>query len=189
VEGCILLFTMRIHGITLFRVINLLPGYNSLRDICRIINIELFLFAAIAALVLSYIANLFRGSLVRLVFLSALLCYLIHDNAYDFTHAFTFSKKESRMRYQQVVDKVKSHPGYAKYEGFVYMPDPAEAGPIDLDAMLAAQVLGMNTINGYTSTCPYMYCNFANLHKMEGLKEWLLEKKGSSDTTRFLIIR
>jgi hypothetical protein len=187
----VVLLTLRSRYLLLYEYVYPIPGFNAMRDLCRVLNIEFFLYAAIAAMLVSYLLKTLKNKRLKQWMPALLLILLFVDCRYDYSNAITFSKKEAQNECHLVVNKIKEHPHLNSYQAMVYMPenDKRFTAIIQLDAMFASQELGMKTVNSYTGTCPGPYCNFASKHSMEGLTEWFGSFGQRVDSTRYLIIR
>jgi hypothetical protein len=185
------ILTIRVHQFSLYAGIRKIPGFNVMRDLCRVVNVQLFFYGAAAALLIALLLEKIRNTWLKNLCALILLVLVVVDNKYDPELAVTFSKKESTKRFMDLVDKVKAHPNYTTYEAMVYMPEQAKdyAGPVQLDAMLASQYLNIKTVNGYTGNCPEGFCEFAVKSNLENLKTWLDHKGLPTDSTLFLYIR
>jgi hypothetical protein len=183
------LITLHLPRYSFYELIFWLPGFGAMRDLCRVINVELFLFGTIAALAVGYWHKTAKSGLAKYVIGFVFLGAVIYENRYDFASMPTYSKKESEQRITTLADKILSMPNLENAEAVVYMPfiNPKSAS-LQLDGMLACQRLGLKTVNGYTSTCPYMYCNFAEHLDLAGLKEWFGRKNLSVDSVRFIFV-
>ncbi|MFI5149774.1 MAG: hypothetical protein ACHQRM_08590 [Bacteroidia bacterium] len=191
--GFLLIFilTTRFHEFTVYQLVYRIPGFKAMRDLCRVVNVELFFYAGMAALLVSLLLARIRNPWLRNMFATLLLIGVVVDNLYDPVNAVTYSKEGSRKQFMELVAKIKAHPDYRSYEAMVYMPAESKdyAGAVQIDAMLAAQYLKIKTVNAYTATCPAHFCEFAVHSNVENLKIWLNSKGLAVDSTRFLFIR
>ncbi len=188
---CLLLLTVRSRYLMLYKYVYPIPGFGVMRDLCRVVNIEFFLYALIAALFSAYFLSKITKTWVRMVISSLLLFLLFFDLHYDYEMAGTYSKAETQHDCRALADKIKQTPAYNTYEAVAFMPEKDDRFTfiIHLDAMLACQDLGIKTVNSYTGTCPGSYCHFASMHSMDGLKEWFSSVHLALDSTRILIVR
>jgi hypothetical protein len=185
----LIVLTIRVHGISAYETIFLLPGFKSMRDICRVVNVELFFWGTLVAFAASYLLAYARLPL-RYVLTLLMFAGIVLDNRYDLKRAVTYSKTESQIQCGRLIEKIEQHPGYKNYEAMIYMPnDQGDHNICQLDAMLASQALGIKTVNSYTGNTPSFFVNFWINHNMKGLQEWFGHEKLPIDSTRFLIIR
>jgi hypothetical protein len=191
-SGFILLFilTFRVGKFSLYEGVYYFPGFAAMRDLCRVVNVQLLYYAILVTFMISMVLAKIRYTWLRNGVGVLLLVLVVIDNRYDSEKAVTYSKEGSQEEVMDLVDKITSHPDYRKYEAVVYMPDTLKGSysPIQLDAMLASQYLGIKTVNGYTGTCPVDYCNFGVKPDTTGLKIWLTHNGLPADSTVFLFI-
>lgn len=165
---------LRFGDFSLYRAVHILPGYGSMRALQRIVNIELLFFAGIVAWVIS---NLFKdGKLLSYMACLVLVVMILFDNHVpsDFIHRR--EKVMSQQRIDALIEKMKDIPKDAVVS---YEPDTLESAPMDyqLDAMLAAQTLGLKTLNGYSATSPDGYNTYWVNPGPESRNIWLETKK------------
>jgi len=151
------LFFLRFNQISMYRVLFTLPGYGSMRALQRIINFELIFFAIGLAYLVKSITQ--KKSLTSLTIFLLIAVLIIADNYVkpDFTHHR--NKLESQNRINVLIEKMKCLP---KGSIVSYEPDSLLSSPMDyhLDAMMAAQFLGLKTLNGYSATSPGGYGDY-----------------------------
>jgi len=186
----LIFFTFRYHNFSLYECIYVIPGFNSMRDLCRVVNIEFFFYAAISALIFTWISEKIRNRFIRTGVMLLLFLVLIVDQRFDMNNVGTYLKSDAIQASSTFVEKVKKHSDYNKYTAIAYIPgEIAPQAIIHLDAMLGSQELGMKTINSYTGTCSSWYCEFAGKHDLVSLKSWLEHAGQPMDSTRILLIR
>jgi hypothetical protein len=187
--GLLIIFTINLKGKSVYEGIFLLPGFKSMRDICRVVNVELFFWAALVAFAVNYALSYVRLP-VRYVLSVLLFAGIVLDNRYDLKNAMTYSKTESQIQCGRLMEKIEKMRGGKDYEAVIYMPDEnGDHNICHLDAMLACQALGIPTVNAYTGNSPAAYIVFRINHNMAGLREWFNQVKLPIDSTRFLIVR
>jgi len=168
------LLFIRTSEFSLYRIIYSIPGFTSLRSLTRIINIELIFFAVAVTYLTRIILQKYKG--YSTVIYSLIIVLFLVDNYIPFTSFTRTSKIESQKRIHQLVEKMKVAP-----KGSVVSYEPLEKEDINIysqiDAMLAAQAMGMKSINGYSATAPYVYDKFWRNMNEESRKEWLKHKK------------
>jgi len=183
----ILLFTglltfilyLRFNDVSAYVTLYFLPGFSSMRALCRIINIELLFFGIAVAFIFSKISSKyfrFQG----LLFLIA-LSLLGLDN-------YFYAEKSSRTKVEAAKQRTKTlEEAFEKLPvGSVvsYEPDTVQLASYhyQLDAMLSAQKYNLKTINAYTATCPGAYGRYWNELNMESRNHWLSSKELDVDT-------
>ncbi|HXC04201.1 MAG TPA: hypothetical protein VNZ86_05570, partial [Bacteroidia bacterium] len=110
------LFTLRVHQKSLYSFVYQIPGFNAMRDLCRVVNVQLFFYAAMVALLGGLLLEKIKRPWLRNAFTFLMLTGVVVDNAYDSAQAVTYSKADSEARFMDIVEKVKSHPDYQKFE-------------------------------------------------------------------------
>lgn len=167
---------LRVNDFSLYRIIYSVPGFGSMRALQRIINIELLFFAiSLACLVNAFTQKkTYLNSLIFFVVMAA----LVADNYMKEGFVHQRVKAESQLRISELEKKMQS---IAKNTIVSYEPDSLLSSPMDyhLDAMLAAQGLGITTLNGYSATSPGGYGPYWVKPNEESRKIWL-ERKGIS---------
>jgi hypothetical protein len=155
ITGCItFLLFLRVGGYSLYYFLQLLPGFGAMRSMTRIINIELLFFGIGLAFLLTILAKKSRNYRV-FVFLIAMII-LLFDNTIDPDYANTTRKKEMLDRHNTLVSKMKEIPpgSVVSYEPNL---DSLSTHIIhyQIDAMLAAQSLGLKSVNGYSAQAAF----------------------------------
>ncbi len=170
----VFIFTLSVNDITLYKLFLNLPGFNSMRAIGRIINIELFYFSVFIILVVGYYykKTKYKKILISLIVLITILDQsIIKQNPSP-----TYSKLESQNRITTLTKKIVNKENYSS---FAYCPiDKTE--PIfayHIDAMLLSQTINLPTVNGYSGTCPGLICEFINQLDTTSLYKWTNENK------------
>ena len=170
VGGLTFLFFIKINGHSLYYFLHYLPGFGAMRSITRVINIELLFFGLGLSTALSHLFRQQKRSfLVMLLFLPLLFI----DNFVQSDAFFLTSKQEMETRQYELVQKMKDIP-----EGQVvsYEPniDSLDITPsyLQLDAMLAAQALGLKSVNGYSARAATQFDRYWNAPNAENRKFW-----------------
>lgn len=164
---------IRYSGTSIYQWFFELPGFNSMRSMTRVINVELLFFAVAVTLLFSEISNRWKSRqwLVLLV-----LPLLVLDNHID--PLWTVRTKKTNV--QMARKKLEQRMAYIPENSVVsYEPDSLVA-PVNyyhLDMMIAAQDLNLRTINGYTARLPETYIPYARSLTEETRKKWL-ESRG-----------
>lgn len=154
---------------------NLIPGYPSMRCITRIINVELIFYGVSAAFVVS------RIPAGRPWLIGAMLVLLLAADHFvrpQFTHRVSVS--DARGRVERLTEKIGDNTQLI----LSYEPDTITDKPIysHIDAMLAAQQLGMRTINGYSSTSPKGYGDYWHSPDPVSRRKWISAWRISPDS-------
>lgn len=176
-----MLFFLKIGDFSLYKLIYGLPGFGSMRALARIINI-LLLFSGfgLAALFFRYKLRLKKWA-VPVFFL--LFGLLVGDNW--FNQRFPkFPKMESKTRVDAIVAKGQEM-SFPKGGVFSYEPGSIEGEQgawLNIDGMLAAQDLGMKSINGYSADSPPVFWMFWKVPNAANRGLWLDYRKAHSDS-------
>jgi len=169
----LIIFTLKVGDVTLYKIIWLIPGFKSLNDIARIINIQLFFFGFFVTYAISMLINYLKGKtwIIALVFV-----FMLADQFINSKEMVTFSKAENQQRISNIVNKLVKY-DLSKYDAFAFCPDNADGiGIFNIDAMLASQLVNKPTINGYSSTCISAICDFLISMDISSLKKWIAEE-------------
>ncbi|MBL4654811.1 MAG: hypothetical protein JKY33_03200 [Bacteroidia bacterium] len=142
---------LSINDISAYIVLYYLPGFNSMRSMTRIINIELIFFAISTTFVFAKLLEL-KVKHQWLIFFVALLL-IICDN-YFYENKMNKTKvslaKERTAKIESLFAKIPSN-SVVSYEPLIL---ESASTYYHIDAMLAAQKFNLKTINGYTGRCP-----------------------------------
>lgn len=166
-------FTLRIVDFTLYKVIFFIPGFNSMRSLGRVINIELFFFALFTVWSLKYFVEKAKYKYLT-IFIA--FVFIIIDQTVVLKPSAVYNKFDSQNRIKNLLGKAKNidetHcfayvPKIIEYPNFVY----------NIDAMLLSQKINVPTINGYSATCPNSICNFITSLDTTTLYQWTEQNK------------
>lgn len=172
------LFFMRFGEFSLYKILYRIPGFGSMRALQRIINIELVFYAIGAAFCFDLLPK--NKRYIWIAFLGCVV-FIILDNYVkpDYRHRHEVS--ESKGRVEPLIEKIRKT-GFRKV--LSYEPDSVDSNINDfqLDAMLAAQSLGLRTLNGYSATSPENYSNYWSWPNEGHRMKWLIAKNLSMDS-------
>ncbi|MBL7921103.1 MAG: hypothetical protein JNJ40_12370 [Bacteroidia bacterium] len=163
----ILLFSRTESGHSLFKYIQMLPGFGSMRLTSRFMIVITFVMIWLSLYYFS------KFSKERSIWLSLFLAFLvIGDNLFD-------NKKMSRSLTQERINKTErmcnlirsQNTANNKIIAVLNLKDGSES--FHLDVMLATQKLGLYTLNGYSSTCYGNLCAAYNDPNHIKLSNWL----------------
>jgi hypothetical protein len=175
----IALFHVQIKdGISLYVLLFSLPGMSSIRVLTRFMNVEIFLLLVIAGYFLVTIKN------KKIILLFFLLAFA--DNLFKSGGMSKVEKTELIERKEFVINELEEK-DYKKYKVVALLDTTVPNYVSNIDMMLAAQSLGANTANGYSSYCPQRELfDFTKLNKEEGLYSWLSSQKIEKDEVLLL---
>ncbi len=161
------LLYLNIDGKSLYKWVMKIPAYDSMRALQRIINIELVYFAVAVGLLARLLFKKVKYQTLLFLFLMLLL---VGDNLVKKEGLYVTSIKEANDRVEAIVQKV----GSQEVKILSLEPDSLleKVYIHQIDAMLAAQQLGVKTINGYSGTSPAGYGEFWHKPNAENRKNW-----------------
>lgn len=142
---------MRFGSHSFYYFIYQLPGFGAMRVITRVINVEILFFALSLAAIYPIIQQ--KSKLKPNLFFILFLTLLTLDNYVKPETVNATSKQVMQNRHTKMLAKMQ----HLKAGTIVsYEPHNPSVFPheFQLDAMLAAQELGLKCINGYSATCP-----------------------------------
>jgi hypothetical protein len=149
-------------GLTLYGAIFKLPGINSMRLPIRFMHVEIFLLVFIFGMFIS------KLNWKRMLVVAALV---FADNLFNPESMPRTPKKELVERKELLLKQINSAEN--KNYNYLAVVDTIQANFIThMDAMLAAQSMGIKTINGYSSYCPDAYGEFFVKCNKSGLMKW-----------------
>lgn len=163
---------------TFYGLIFKLPGIGSIRVMNRFMHVEIFLLS----LTLGYVLVYFKK-----VYWYVIFTLIVVDNSFCSNKVIRTSKQEIESRNLRMIDRIKEHKDYKAYEAIAYVNKKNPAYLVHLDMMIAAQNLGLKTINGYSSYCPDSYGRFFLNADKQGLNSWLVSQ--DINPNRVLIIK
>ncbi len=175
-----ILFTLHAGDFTLYRLFFALPGFSAVRAVDGFINVEVLFFLVLFVLVLR---PLFRGKWTAVVLSLVLPVAVVQDNRWDVGWLKSFDKHDSSARVQDVGRRIlREYGGPERWDAIAYEPPIGwkTSGEeshfrlitLHIDAMLAAQELGIPVVNAYTSGYPGNYLSFFDHMDHRALAEW-----------------
>ena len=161
---------MKFGEFSFYSLIYYLPGFGSMRALQRIINLELLVFGAAAAVLAAKLIKQHHPS-AYLYFIVAVVMVLA-DNYVLHDHFDKSLKEDAQLRVQDLIQKIDTS---SSARVLSYEPDTVLKTQIyfQLDAMMAAQSLGMKTLNGYSATSPAGYDAYWRMPNAASRRAWL----------------
>lgn len=178
------LLYLRFGDFSLYRLIFHIPGFGSMRALQRIVNIELLFFGAAVAVLF---AKLFQKKAEHgWLFYTLASTVLLADNFIKHDYFDKTLKAESQGRVNEIIQKIGDN---TKKQVLSYEPDTVIKHQIyfQLDAMLAAQSLGIKTLNGYSATSPVGYDAYWRRPEAISRRIWIHHMK--IDSTDVMVVR
>lgn len=165
---------IRVESFSLYRWVFEVPGFNSMRSMTRIINVELIFFAFFFAAIIAWLGTKARWTSVAIFAVALpLLCL---ENRVDPQFTSRTKKQKVQAARYELKAKMKHIP-----EGSVvsYEPDTiiGNLNYYHIDMMIAAQDLNLKSMNGYTARLPEDYIPYARSLKAEAREQWMHARK------------
>ncbi len=163
---CILL-TMRFGNFTLFKWLFKIPGISSMGTVPRIMNMLLLFFAMIPCLLINSIIKK-----KKTLWFSMLLIAVILDNFSNPSLDEPFNKLQAQNRITPIVEQLNKV-NWEEKDAFAYIPKSGNEVEIQIDAMLASQLVHKPCVNGYSACAPPNFDSFWRMFNQETLYHWL----------------
>lgn len=165
-----ILFTLKIHDFTLYYIIYLLPGFDSLRALNRIINVEIIFFVFIFAFVITELHNINKKVKYLLIILPA---FIVVDNFLVAEKVPRFNKLHSQNRVNLIRDEILQQDSLLiKPIAYIHNSKSDNLFELYIDIMIASQDLNIKSVNGYSGSTPKNLINFYNDGTVNSLQEW-----------------
>lgn len=173
---------LKVDDLSLYKLVMKIPGFGSMQAIQRIINIELLFFGIATAYIYKKMFYKRKTLVVPFIFM---LVILVGDN-YGIKERYTKRKIEvAERRVSSLADKMS----HLKRKTIVsYEPKELKENSIyyQIDAMLATQKLGLFSVNGYSATCPPLFCPYWTKPNEENRIRWLESRGVDSSMVRVI---
>lgn len=172
-------FYTRIQGYSLYKILYNLPGFNSMRSLTRIINIELLLYGFAVSLIAILLFKRFKKKQLSVFFI--LLTFIVIDNYFKSEYIYSIDKKVAQLRVNKLIDKMNNIP-----EGSIVSYE--FSGIVDsevyhqIDGMLSAQSLDLKCLNAYTADLPEGFYHYFMTPSKESREIWFKKKDIQPDT-------
>lgn len=174
------LFCLNMAGFSLYKLVFMLPGFSVLRAVDRFINVQVLFFLVLFVSVLRPLFKRRRAAWALSILLPMLV---VQDNRWDVEQTKRFDKLESRRMVEEVERRMtREMVNDNRYEAIAYEPIFRIGGSFDeqhftvittqINAMLAAQALGIPTVNAYTGGYPGNYIHFFDNMDHRTLAGW-----------------
>lgn len=154
-------------GLSLYAFIFKLPGINSMRVLSRFMHVEIFVLLLLLGYVLVRIKNSYILLVVLLVFA---------DNLFSPEFVPREEKAEIVKRKEILLSELAKQ-DVRNVEAVALIDSTQPAYLTHLDMMIAAQSLGIKTVNGYSSYCPDEFGEFFLENTEAGLLRWMESQK------------
>jgi hypothetical protein len=152
--------TFNSNGYSLYKVILMIPGVDSIRAMARVSLVMLLPISVLVAVYVDQLQLNIKNNISRGVFLLCMVGVFLLENKVAPYH---FKKEAAKERVAAVLSILPQHlPGNTV---LVYLNPNVGAGDVyltELDIMLTAQALGVPTLNGYSGRAPQGHRWLAN---------------------------
>jgi hypothetical protein len=150
----VFILVMRIYGSSFYVLLAHIPGFDSVRTPVRFWLICLFPIGIMCALGLNEVRDIL-GIGKRLIQPLILALLIVELSSVD---VLSISRDEFTKPTEIMVEEVKQElqkRNPTEFDAFLYVRTNSSYNYSDLDAMMAARDLGVNTVNGYSGFAPF----------------------------------
>jgi hypothetical protein len=159
----IVIFHVQTHnGISLYRLLFYIPGFNSIRVLTRFMNVEIFILLILCAYAL-------KNAHSKYIFIFLLLVFA--DNL--FIPSLPREQKAGLVLRKEKLQNELGKFDLSRYKAVALIDSTQPAYVTNIDMMLVAQQKGLQTINGYSSYCPAQLVEFSKENTEKGLIKWM----------------
>jgi hypothetical protein len=184
----VVLMTLDLGGHSFYRVIAIIPGFNSIRSVTRIILLLVFFIALFLGRAWDTLDN-HDGLIAK--FLPYLLVFLIILESI-FVRQLTYSKNVAEKRIETIGQSLPTHLPLNP----ILVIKNSKGNPFvtpyltEVDGMIAAQTWGWKTLNGYAANNPPGYYSGQWSCKIISQRIWAyLKFKGKVNASSYLSIK
>jgi hypothetical protein len=173
------LLFLRVGEFSAYQFIYHIPGFQAMRSMSRIINLELIFTAILVSWTYLQFSKKWRLK-PHLLFCAGLILLTVDNYVVDYSSVRT-AVLESTMR----TNPMEAAAIDLKHGSVLSYEPKAITSPslhYHLDAMLVAQTLDLKTVNAYTARFPASYQPFAHDLSPDSRQYWLQRSPGAYDT-------
>lgn len=182
------LLTLRVGDFSLFKYIQLLPAFQSMRALTRVVLIESFLVILALLWAAKYMLDRVRSDLLRHAVFGCLCLLAVLDQRNTLMAHYGYEKSERQNEVALVRAEMQAAIARRGQEGaLAYLPATQDAMGncrVTVAAMLAAQDLHRPVVNAYSSWFPRGYGFYWDSGCRE-LRRWMLLTQSASDAPLF----
>lgn len=174
-----LLLFLRFDKVTAYKIIYYIPGFNSMRSLTRIINVELIFFAIATSYVF---CKLFMATNIKKEYIFIIALTLISFDNYSFTSGLKRTTVVDSVRRTNVIENAFSK--LPKSAVVSYEPIQLNSNPsfYQIDAMLMAQKYNLTCMNAYSADSPVDFYEYWKNPTKKWRNYWLSGKSFKIDT-------
>lgn len=180
--------TLRVGDFSLFKYIQLLPAFQSMRALTRVVLIESFLVILALLWAAKYILDRLRTDLLRNTAFGCLCLLAVLDQRNTLLAHYGYDKAERQSEVALVRGEMQAAIARTGQGGaLAYLPAAQDAQGncrITVAAMLAAQDVHRPVVNAYSSWFPRGYGFYWDSGCTE-LRRWMLYNQTASDVSLF----
>lgn len=157
-----ILITLNFYGhVSFYAVVYLIPGFEAVRAVSRIVQLEVFFLGGLMAVVIDHLIKKEWNVSKKSMIIGAIALFVCIDQLEWKSGLNSHSKKNSQFRVEFVKQEFIDSPRPDNGAVLVYVPyNNFEVYKYHMDAMLASQDLKVPTINGYSAFSPKGYDDF-----------------------------
>ncbi len=145
------------YHISFYAIVYLIPGFEAVRAVSRIVQIELFFLGGLIAVIIDHVLKKKWTASKRNLVVGAIVLFVFADQFVWKSGLNLYSKSDSQQRITKLKEELKQQ-NCQRYNYFAYLPlSHHEVYKFHVDAMLASQDLRIPTINGYSAFSPKEY--------------------------------
>ncbi|MFP5221272.1 MAG: hypothetical protein ACLGSA_03180 [Acidobacteriota bacterium] len=189
--------TLRVGDFSLFKYVQWLPAFQSMRALTRVVLVESFLVILAFLWALQYALAWIRTDRLRNAAFGCICLLAVLDQGNILLDHYGYDKVERRMETAEVREEMRAAIALAGLAGqagrtsqggpLAYLPAPQDAQGncrITVAAMLAAQDLHRPVVNAYSSWFPRGYGFYWDTGCRE-LRRWMLRSQAASENALF----
>jgi hypothetical protein len=182
----LIIFTLNVHGFSLYLLVWMLPGMSSIRAITRIMLVVMWPLSLFIAWVVDGYILRFTQQRRWMQTAAFLIVGLLVVESVFYTHA-TYVKADAQSRLDKLAQQI---PAIVNANPILYveenLEDPSYA--TEIDAMLLSQELGWSTLNGYSGNYPPGYKSSTSCAQLPELIKNYMDFTGISSESFYLEI-
>jgi len=167
------LLFLRFESYTAYKLIYFIPGFNSMRSVTRIINVELLFFAIATSYVLYQI---YKTKKLNQGFVFSIALILIIIDNYSLHHDLKRTKVSDSTKRTRIIEASLSK--LPKNAIVSYEPITLNSNPnyYQVDAMLMAQKYDLRCVNAYSANTPVEFYEYWGNPSRKWRNYWLSGK-------------
>jgi hypothetical protein len=181
VPALLTMLIVNIGGFSLFKFVQWLPVFQSMRALTRVVLVEHFFLILVLLGVAKIALDLVQSAWARHVLLAGLCVLAVLDQHNTLLRHYGYDLAERTRNIALVKGELQRDASNAR--AMAYLPAPGQSSSecgLAVAAMLASQELGLPVVNGYTSWFPRSYAFYGHTD-CATLSLWLLRNQALTD--------